>query len=82
MEDESRQIEKEIVDIDRKIDDIKRKKDDLAKQLDAMKMQPEKFKPAQLDTLLASIDEVIDKAELNNDALRNKVIPNEDDMIK
>ena len=63
MEEEAKLIEKDINDIDRKIDDIKIKKVDLAKQLDAMRDQPEKFKPSSIEALLASIDELLDKAE-------------------
>ena len=82
MEDEAKQIEREINDIDRKIDDIKKKKADFAKQLDSMRDQPDKFKPSAIETLLTSVDELLDKAEQNNDSLRNKIIPNEDDMLR
>lgn len=74
-------MEKDLSDIDRKIDDIKRKKGELAKQLDGIKQDPDRVKPQQIEALLLSIDEIIDKAEQHNDQLRNKIIPAEDDML-
>lgn len=82
MEEEARQIEKEINDLDRKIDEMKKKKSEQEKLLEEMKQNPEKFKPSQIEALLATLDELIDKAEMGNDKLRNQIIPALDEMIK
>jgi peptidoglycan hydrolase CwlO-like protein len=63
MEGDARGIEKEISDIDTKIDDLKRKSTDQEKLLNDIKANPEKFKPAEIESLLTTLDELLEKAE-------------------
>jgi hypothetical protein len=45
------------------INNLKRKSADQQRLLEEIKMRPDKFKPAEIEDLLLTLDELIDKSE-------------------
>lgn len=50
-----------LKDLDGKIQDMRKKKTELKRQVDEIVRTPTKFKPHNVDTLLATLDEQRDK---------------------
>lgn len=61
LEAEAKALEREVNDVDNKMNEVKKKRTDSRKLLDEIKRQPSKYTPAQIDQLLATLQETLEK---------------------
>ena len=64
-------LEKELKDADNQLNDLRKRRNESKKQLDDIKANPDKFSPQQIDGMLQSLDEQLEKGEELSDKVKN-----------
>jgi len=61
IESEALRLERELKDADEQLEDLKKRRNESKRLLDDIKANPDKFTPQQVDGLLTSLDEQLEK---------------------
>lgn len=64
-------LERELREADEQLNDLKKRRGESKKLLDDVKANPDKFSPQQIDAMLYSLDEQLEKGQELSDTIRS-----------